>query len=226
MLGVMGFFMLFSALGSVPPLWQSDALFGLTTRTVLVLTGVLHLAVSSYLFAGRDLMNKGIIAVWAGCNHIVYYVGIVWVMKVAPPLPAEVALAWSAGLSSQAIDLLWKVIIAYLFVGGPAVVTLEWRRLKELQIETFVKDWGEARGREADGAKQRRPAKALINQPAAAFHGQPLRNVDISNAYALGDFKFSCPRCGRHIQCDDAYSGRRISCPGCQVQILVPRAGG
>ncbi len=222
MLGIMGLFMLFSSLDNVPPLRQLDALFGLTTRTVLVLTGILHLAVSSYLFVGRDLMNKGIIALWAGSNHTVYYVGIVWVMKVAPPLPAEVALAWSAGLSSQAIDLLWKVIIAYLLIGSLSVVALEWQRLKELQIESFVKDWGEARDREVAAARQRGPSKAFVGQPAAGSQAQP--SYGLLKAPGPGAFKFSCPRCGQHIQCEDAYSGRWISCPACHEQILVPRA--
>ena len=40
------------------------------------------------------------------------------------------------------------------------------------------------------------------------------------------EFKFSCPGCGQHIQCNDAYCGRQISCPTCRKSIVVPPATG
>lgn len=39
----------------------------------------------------------------------------------------------------------------------------------------------------------------------------------------MAEFKFSCPQCGRHIQCDTGYSGRQINCPICQKSIVVPQ---
>jgi len=38
----------------------------------------------------------------------------------------------------------------------------------------------------------------------------------------MADMKFSCPHCGQHIACDDAWSGHQIQCPGCQGNLLVP----
>ncbi|HEY5233841.1 MAG TPA: hypothetical protein VIK35_09945 [Verrucomicrobiae bacterium] len=40
----------------------------------------------------------------------------------------------------------------------------------------------------------------------------------------MAEFKFSCPQCGQHIQCDAAYSGEQINCPSCQQAIVVPQA--
>ncbi|MEO5803998.1 MAG: hypothetical protein ABIR24_10750, partial [Verrucomicrobiota bacterium] len=40
------------------------------------------------------------------------------------------------------------------------------------------------------------------------------------------EFKFSCPNCGQHIHCNEAYSRMQISCPTCKNQIIVPQAPG
>jgi outer membrane lipoprotein-sorting protein len=40
----------------------------------------------------------------------------------------------------------------------------------------------------------------------------------------MAEFKFSCPQCGQHIQCDAGYSGSQITCPSCQQAIVVPQS--
>jgi Concanavalin A-like lectin/glucanases superfamily len=39
----------------------------------------------------------------------------------------------------------------------------------------------------------------------------------------MAEFKFFCPQCGRHIQCDTSYSGTQIDCPVCKQPIVVPQ---
>jgi concanavalin A-like lectin/glucanase superfamily protein len=39
----------------------------------------------------------------------------------------------------------------------------------------------------------------------------------------MAEFKFFCPQCGRHIQCDTSYSGTQIDCPVCKQSIVVPQ---
>ncbi len=39
----------------------------------------------------------------------------------------------------------------------------------------------------------------------------------------MNEIKFACPSCGQHIQCDEAYVGRKIVCPMCRAEIAVPR---
>jgi len=42
----------------------------------------------------------------------------------------------------------------------------------------------------------------------------------------MGDFKFSCPHCNQHLQCEDKFSGRQIQCPACNHLIRIPAAPG
>ncbi len=39
----------------------------------------------------------------------------------------------------------------------------------------------------------------------------------------MTEFKFFCPQCGQHIQCDTSYAGQQINCPICQQSIIVPQ---
>jgi DNA-directed RNA polymerase subunit RPC12/RpoP len=38
----------------------------------------------------------------------------------------------------------------------------------------------------------------------------------------MNQFKFSCPRCEQHLQCDEQESGRELQCPNCHHLIRVP----
>jgi hypothetical protein len=38
------------------------------------------------------------------------------------------------------------------------------------------------------------------------------------------EFKFSCPVCHQHIQCEAASSGQILACPTCFRNIIVPQA--
>jgi DNA-directed RNA polymerase subunit RPC12/RpoP len=42
----------------------------------------------------------------------------------------------------------------------------------------------------------------------------------------MAEFKFFCPDCGQHIQCDTSYGGSQINCPVCQQTIVVPKPRG
>lgn len=38
----------------------------------------------------------------------------------------------------------------------------------------------------------------------------------------MRDIKFACPRCEQHIQCEDTFAGKDISCPNCGETVAVP----
>ncbi len=38
----------------------------------------------------------------------------------------------------------------------------------------------------------------------------------------MGDLKISCPQCGQHISCDEAWAGHHLDCPACHASVLVP----
>jgi hypothetical protein len=42
----------------------------------------------------------------------------------------------------------------------------------------------------------------------------------------MSEFKFNCPHCDQHLQCDEQYSGRQIQCPGCDHLICIPSVPG
>ena len=42
----------------------------------------------------------------------------------------------------------------------------------------------------------------------------------------MSDFKFRCPHCDQHLQCDEQFSGRQIQCPACHHLIRIPSAPG
>jgi hypothetical protein len=41
----------------------------------------------------------------------------------------------------------------------------------------------------------------------------------------MSEFKFECIHCGQHLQCDEQFSGRQITCPSCKGVVDVPLAG-
>jgi len=42
--------------------------------------------------------------------------------------------------------------------------------------------------------------------------------------HRMSDFKFHCPHCRQRLQCDERLAGRRIVCPKCQQQVVIPQA--
>lgn len=144
MFAAMGLVMLLGAVGDVPPLQQMDELFGLSTRVVMVVAGLLHLAISGCLFATRDPMTQGLVSCWAGLNYLIYLAGLAW-LKAATSIPAVVVVAWELGVSAKVVHIVWRLFIAYLVVVGLLLLILEWQRLKRLEAEDFLKDWHKLR---------------------------------------------------------------------------------
>ncbi len=42
----------------------------------------------------------------------------------------------------------------------------------------------------------------------------------------MNEFKFACPQCSQHLQCDERLAGRQIECPNCHHLIRIPPAPG
>ncbi len=220
MFAAAGLAMLLGAKDHISPLEQPDPVFGLSTRIVLAVAGLLHLAVSGCLFAMRDPMTQGLVAGWAGLNSIVYLAGVVW-LKAAGSLPAMVVVAWELGVSEKAVSIVWRLFIAYLVTVGLLLVILEWRRLKQVKLDLFLKHWREGCESGVAFASQRGSKNSLVNQTSANGDSH---TQDGGKGYKpmAATFKFSCPSCGQHIQCERGYSSRQINCPTCHHQIVVP----
>ena len=143
-LAVVGLMLLCASSGRDPLFRQADALLGLSNRTLLRLLGLLHLGLAGWLLATRDLLSQGLMMLWLGVNCIVYQVGMAWV-KAAVPLPVVKLVARKLGANPNAVDVCWRLFIAYLVLGSLAHVLLEWRRLKRVQSDAFMKHWKELR---------------------------------------------------------------------------------
>lgn len=128
----------------LPHFRERDALFGLTARTLLAMGGLLHLVLSVYLVLGKDWMMRGLVLLWVGLNHIVYYLGMLW-LHVAAPFPAALLVGWRIGVRPEVVDRRWKGLIAWLVVGGVCLLLAERRRTKRAAAAAFLNRWRELR---------------------------------------------------------------------------------
>jgi hypothetical protein len=204
-----GLVMLYGARDYIPPLAQPDPVTGLTTRTLLCVAGLAHLAIGVWLCAMRDLVSLGLVACWAALNYAVYLCGAAW-LKAAGAIPAVVVFAWELGVSPRVIYAAWGVFMAYLVVSGLVLLLLERRRRLRLEAEAFLKGWGKLRQGPAPPS------------PGGRASARAQTSSENSKGSVPADFRFSCPLCGQHIRCEARYSGRRIACPACRKQIVVP----
>ncbi len=125
-------------------LHRSDVLFGLSNRNLLVLAGLLHLAVSGYVFAARSLTTQATVLLWLGLKHLIYRAGLVW-MHVPEPPPVLEAVGLKCGIRPALLDTFWKGFIAYLIIGSALVLFSEWRRAKRERAEEFMKNYQKKR---------------------------------------------------------------------------------
>lgn len=139
--------MLLAAFEDWALLRRRDALFGVTIRTVLIVAGLLHLAISGWVLATRDVVNQALLLLWAGVNHVFYYAGLAW-LKAATPLPILRVLGMKVGIHARTLDFCWKLWMAYLVVGSLLVLVFEWRRRKRLATEAFFLHWRKTREKE------------------------------------------------------------------------------
>ena len=42
----------------------------------------------------------------------------------------------------------------------------------------------------------------------------------------MTEYKFSCPHCQQHLQCEEQFAGREIQCPACHHLIRIPPVPG
>jgi len=229
-LALMGFIMVYTSMDEHRRMAQllaaPDALFGVSTRTVLLVAGLLHFALCVPFFLVRDPMARGMMGTWAAWNYVICRVGMAW-LRAAAPFPAVQAVARKIGAQPNTLDWWWKVFIGYLLLGGAALLVLERQRLKHLKADAFLRHWREIRQSPvaAPGSAQQSQTPAggatTKREPDApnSSKGEPQSTATPT------ELKFSCPCCGQHIRCDEAYSGKPISCPACKANIQVPQLG-
>ena len=223
MLALMGVVMLYTSMDGHRRMAQllgaPDALFGVSTRTALLVAGILHVVLCAGFLLIRDPIARGMLGTWAAWNFIIYRLGMAWLKAVAP-FPAVQAVARKIGVQPNTVDGGWKLFIGYLLLGGAALLVAERQRLRHLKAVAFLQHWREVREAPHTPARPAAPA----SQPAEPEAPAPTSTKHVLPANSSpANLKFSCPCCGQHIRCDEAYRGRQINCPACRQDIQVPQ---
>ena len=42
----------------------------------------------------------------------------------------------------------------------------------------------------------------------------------------MSQYKFACPHCHQHLQCEEEFAGREIQCPACNLLMHIPPVPG
>jgi predicted RNA-binding Zn-ribbon protein involved in translation (DUF1610 family) len=175
-----------------------DPLLGFNNRAMLVVGGLLHLAVASYLFAGRDVLNRTLAVLWLGLNHWIYFAGVQWTEPNAL-MRTERFLGWRLQLQPEAVVLRWKIFQGYLIVASAVFLILIWRHSALLKKEVWFTQWRERRAQP--------PKKGTISPKAV----QPEDN----------DTRMVCSHCGQKIAFPPSRSGESAACPSCGQTVML-----
>lgn len=140
------------------PLWQrADALFGVSTRTVLRAGSLAHLLLAGYLAFARNPFNQALLAFCLGANYLVYRAGLAW-LGVSAPLPVLECAGDMVGIRPQTLSTAWTWFTVYLLAGGLMVLWFEWRHWKRINGESFLRQWQTMRRQSGGGLRNRKAA--------------------------------------------------------------------
>jgi len=112
-----------------------DPIFSfLTMRQLLLLTSVIELLAAFYLWKGANPMTKSFVVLWLGAVFFSYRVGL-WLMHYKGCACLGTVAQWLP-VSPAAVDVLMKVVLAYLTIGSAIFFFRAWFQDKE------KKRWG------------------------------------------------------------------------------------
>ncbi len=118
---------LVSATGKARALALPDPLLTLTNREVLVLVGGIELLLAGYLLFGRRSWLKAPLVAWLATNFLIYRLGLVW-MGIHAPCGCLGTITDALAIPPATVDLLMKIVLAYLLAAGYGLLLLEWWR--------------------------------------------------------------------------------------------------
>ena len=116
---------LVSATGKARALALPDPLLMLTHREVLVLAGSIELLLAGYLLFGRRSWLKAPLVAWLATNFLIYRLGVAWI-GVHKPCGCLGTITDALSIPPATIDLLMKIVLAYLLAGSYDFLLLEW----------------------------------------------------------------------------------------------------
>ena len=182
---------------------------------------MIHLALSFFLVVKRDPASCGAMTAWAGFNCLVYRMGMAW-MGVAPPFPAVRAIAQNVRVAPETLNLAWRCVTLFFLTGAGVILAGTWRRWRHAKSRAFLEHWREYRETTSLRETTTRVDKsALVGKMAIQPGGPGGGHVRPTSEATKGEFKFTCPSCGQHIRCENAYAGQEVICPGCKKSVTL-----
>ncbi len=129
---------LVSATGKARALALPDPMLMLTHREVLVLAGSIELLLAGYLLFGRRSWLKAPLVAWLATNFLIYRLGLWW-MGVHKPCGCLGTITDALSIPPTTVDLLMKIVLAYLLAASYGLLLLEWwRGRKRAEPKHFV----------------------------------------------------------------------------------------
>jgi hypothetical protein len=113
----------------------TDPVLGISFRHLLLFAGIIELIVAFLcLFTNKGTLALGLIA-WLAVNFAVYRVGL-WTMSWHHPYAWLAGLMGGLDISPLIADGIVAVILAYLLIGGIAML---WVKRRTIQTKGFLK---------------------------------------------------------------------------------------
>lgn len=187
----------------------SDPLLEIKNPTFLLVFGIAHLVFAGVFVLPRASLFRGILGGWLGANHLVYYLGLLW-MKAAAPYPFVRAVAMELGTPPKTVEIGWKILIAFLLTSSIAFVLIERQRIKAIKDAAYDAQWRDYLG------------EVVIEKVKRKKGGKESDSTTADNGSSLStELKVACPNCGQHFRHETSYAGNEITCPACMKSIKL-----
>jgi len=135
---------LVSVMGEAKVLGMEDPIFRIfSTRQMLMVAALMELGVAWYLCRGRNPITKSYLLFWMCGLFIAYRLGL-WMMNYKGCSCVGTVAQWLP-VSPATVDVLMKVVLAYLTVGSAIFFFRAWIQEKE------KKRWGGSMSNETCG---------------------------------------------------------------------------
>jgi len=125
-LAVTGLAKLWSVSAPGKMLLVADPITGLAFGRLLLLVGLAELALAAVCVFGRSPRLKLVLIAWLATNFVVYRLGLWW-MGWKKPCGCLGNLTDALHLSPQSVELIIKILLAYLLAGSYALLLWQWR---------------------------------------------------------------------------------------------------
>jgi hypothetical protein len=231
-LGLLGLVLLLAAFDG--ELWenekllrQSDAVFGISTRLVLLVAVALHFGLAGFLIFSRDVVARLLVSVWMLGVCVTYVFGL---SSLTPgpssPVPVSVLVSHKIGVSLKLLGIGWALFVGFVGVGAAAQCEPELLCKPFQKVIDFMAQWRERAAHKAELAA----GFLKVSCPSCGGHikfsiqnlGQKMPCPHCQTNITLRkpeNLKVSCYFCKGHIEFPAHAIGQKLKCPHCHMDI-------